>query len=197
MGLLGLRGAICSSWKVHWSSHLFCCSPFHKTFSSSGPHCCVTAGMAQVVSVCVFPLSHGRRAAPCCDYVYCFVTLRAALPTANNWHWHRMERAGWRTGRGGGVREKTDREHEQSWLISCSFSPSLYLSLSQTLISCYGSKQNIWSQNMLFNFSPTLPLWSWTALCSPVAGLAATGLGAGTLLSESITVMQRCGLELS
>lgn len=155
-------------------------------FCSVGWYCCVQlpAWPGVSVCVCVASISLGRRVAPCCDCVYSFVTLWAALPRAHNWHCQRMERE--RDER----TEKTDRGQEQSWLISCSLAPS-------PAISCYWSKQNIFSQNTLFHCRPTLPHRSRTSLILSVAGLAATDLGAVTVLSESIIVMDCCRQELS
>lgn len=65
--------------------------------------CCVTPGEALCACVCVgvhvcvcvymcvASILLGRRVAPCCDCVYSFVTLWAALLSALNWHCHRME----------------------------------------------------------------------------------------------------------
>lgn len=105
-----------------------------KMFCSSGPHRYrVAPGMASGVSVCVCvcvaSISLGRTLAPCCDCVYSFVTLSAALPSAHNWHRRRTE---WSEGK-----EETDRGQEQSRLISCSLSspPSLVIGEMRTISS--------------------------------------------------------------
>lgn len=92
---------------IWWYSDLQTCvvTAFSlKMFCTFQQHCCcVTPGEALCACVCVWAcicvcmcmcvasILLGKRVAPCCDCVYSFVTLWAALLSALNWHCHRME----------------------------------------------------------------------------------------------------------
>lgn len=148
-----------------------------KMFCSFGAHCCFPTGMACSVSMCCFCFTWQDSG------TLLWLCLFFCKAMGSPAQWPQLALPSGRESDMGKVKKLSEGRNTHE--------------ISSFSISCSWSKHVIISKNMLFNFRPMLLLRSWTSLLPPFAALAATGLGAATVLSKYIIVMDCCWLELS